>query len=207
MTGVGPEALQTRPSLLIRLRDVGDTDAWRTFVLVYAPLVHRFGRRHGLQDADAADLTQDVLGEVSRSIRAFEYQPARGRFRDWLLVIMRRRFGRFNERRARCHEKAVHEHELERIEDERIEVEWNEAFNSRVLQVALDRVRPSFQPQTWRAFERVWLENRSAAETAEELSVGIDAVYTAKSRVLKRLSEEVEDIANGFSWLDALESP
>ena len=77
---VDPAAMQTRPSLLIRLRDVGDADAWRTFVTIYAPLVHRFGRRHGLQDADAADLTQDVLGEVCRAIRSFEYQPARDVF-------------------------------------------------------------------------------------------------------------------------------
>ncbi len=96
---VDPAAMQTRPSLLIRLRDVADADAWRTFVATYAPLVHRFGRRQGLQDADAADLTQDVLGEVCRAIRSFEYEPARGRFRDWLLVITRRRSARFQERR------------------------------------------------------------------------------------------------------------
>jgi RNA polymerase sigma factor (sigma-70 family) len=207
MMGIDPAAMETRPSLLIRLRDVGDADAWRTFVTIYAPLVHRFGRRHGLQDADAADLTQDVLQEVCRSIRTFEYQPTRGRFRDWLLMITRRRFVRFQERRARCQEKPVHERELETIEDVRIEADWNDAFNSRVLRVALARIQPSFQPQTWQAFERVWMDNRTAAETANELSVGIDAVYTAKSRVLKRLSEEVEEIVADFSWLDALESP
>ena len=103
--------------------------------------------------------------------------------------------------------KLFDKRELERIEDDRIEAEWNDAFHSRVLRVALERIQPSFQPQTWRAFECVWLENRSAAETADALSLGIDAVYTAKSRVLKRLSEEVEEIAAGFSWLDALESP
>ncbi len=205
--GVDPAAMMTRPSLLIRLRDGGDADAWRTFVTIYAPLVHRFGRRHGLQEADAADLTQDVLGEVCRVMRRFEYRPERGRFRDWLLVITRRRFVRFQKRRARNPEKLAGEGGLAGIEDDRLEAEWNDAFHARVLRVALERIQPSFHPHTWRAFERVWLENRSAAETADEMSLGIDAVYTAKSRVLKRLSAEVEEIAEGFSWLDALDPP
>ena len=175
-----------------------------TFVTIYAPLVHRFGRRQGLQDADAADLTQDVLGEVCRAIRSFEYQPARGRFRDWLLVITRRRSARFQERRARNQEKVVEASKSSRGSKTTASVaDWNDAFHARVLRVALERIQPSFHPQTWRAFECVWLENRSAAETANALSLGIDAVYTAKSRVLKRLAEEVEEIAAGFSWLDA----
>src|SRR5271165_2382604 len=81
------DAMQTRPSLLLRLRNGSDADAWRTFIGIYAPLVYGFARRHGLQDADASDLTQEVSGEVCRAIRSFEYQPERGRFRDWLLVI------------------------------------------------------------------------------------------------------------------------
>ena len=202
---VDSAALETRPSLLLRIRDTSNADAWRTFVEIYAPLVYQYGRRRGLQDADAADLTQDVLGEIARAIRSFEYQPSRGRFRDWLLTITRRRLGRFQERRARHRENSVDEDELERIGDDRLEVEWNDAFHSRVLQVALKRIQPSFEPATWVAFERVWIENRSAAETADELSLRIDLVYVAKSRVLKRLSAEVKELVEDFSWLDAFE--
>jgi DNA-directed RNA polymerase specialized sigma24 family protein len=71
-----------------------------------------------------------------------------------------------------------------------------------VLQVALDRSRPSFEPTTWRAFECVWIENRSAAETADALSLSIDLVYYSKSRVLKRLKEEVHEIVEDFSYMD-----
>ncbi len=60
---------------------------------------------------------------------------------------------------------------------------------------------------TWNAFEAVWIEHRSAAETANALSLRIEQVYLAKSRVLKRLSEEVQEIADAFSWLDTLETP
>jgi RNA polymerase sigma factor (sigma-70 family) len=196
---------ETRPSLLLRVRDSGDADAWRTFMTIYAPLVYGYVRRRGLQDADAADLTQDVMGEVARVIRSFEYQPARGRFRDWLFLITRRRLMRFSGRQARRIEQVCESAELEQLEDEGTAGEWDDAFNARVLRVALQRVRPCFEPLTWRAFELVWLESRSAAETAGELSLRIELVYIAKSRVLKRLWAEVEELIGDFSWLDALE--
>ena len=67
------ETPATRLSLLVRLRDARDDGAWSQFVEIYAPLVYGFARKHGLQDADAADLTQDVLQAVSGAIREFEY--------------------------------------------------------------------------------------------------------------------------------------
>jgi RNA polymerase sigma factor (sigma-70 family) len=199
--------VQTRPSLLARVRDVHDAEAWNTFVALYAPLVYRYLRQRGLQDADAADLTQEVMGAVARAIRSFEYRPERGRFRDWLRTIARRRLARFLHGRS-CRPEETRDIEamedLEEIEDGS-DVEWDEAFSARVLVTALRRIRPCFEPMTWRAFERVWLEDRSAAETARELSIRIDRVYLAKSRVLKRLEKEVQEIVEDFSWLDALE--
>jgi RNA polymerase sigma-70 factor (ECF subfamily) len=192
---------------LVRVRDVGDAEAWRTFVTIYAPLVYRLARRQGLQDADAADLTQEVMGEVARAIRSFDYHPERGRFRDWLRTITRRRLGRFKKHRERCPERPCGTGALEQIEDgdDRPDADWNDAFNAQVLRTALQRIQSCFEPMTWRVFERVWLENRSAAETAGELSMRIDLVYLAKSRVLKRLEKEVHEIAEDFSWLDAIE--
>jgi DNA-directed RNA polymerase specialized sigma24 family protein len=61
--------VDTRPSLLARVRDGQDADAWSTFVTLYAPVVYRYVRRRGLQDAEAADLTQEVMVEVARAIR------------------------------------------------------------------------------------------------------------------------------------------
>ena len=69
------DSAQTHPSLLLRVRDEADAESWALFVGTYAPLIHRYGRRRGLQDADAADLTQDVLVLVARAIRSFEYSP------------------------------------------------------------------------------------------------------------------------------------
>src|SRR5271167_1262857 len=90
----------TRPSLLMRLRDPADAESWRTFIAVYGPLILRYARQRGLQDADAADVAQDVLAQVARSMREFTYEPDRGRFRDWLGTVVRHRIGRFLKREA-----------------------------------------------------------------------------------------------------------
>src|SRR5438105_838235 len=88
----------TRASLLARLHDARDEAAWREFVDLYAPLVYGYARKQGLQDADAADLSQDVLGAVAAAVGRLEYDPHRGAFRNWLFTIVRRKLS--NRRRA-----------------------------------------------------------------------------------------------------------
>src|SRR5712672_2381852 len=81
----------TRASLLVRLRNPQDEVAWTQFVDLYAPLVYGYARKQGLQDADAADLCQDVLGAVAGAVARLEYDPLRGAFRNWLFTIVRRK--------------------------------------------------------------------------------------------------------------------
>src|SRR5262245_64058216 len=91
----------TRASLLLRLRDPQDEEAWGQFVELYAPLVYGYARKQGLQDADAADLSQDVLTAVAGAVGRLEYDPRLGSFRNWLFTIVRRKLS--NRRRAaRC---------------------------------------------------------------------------------------------------------
>src|SRR2546423_11557379 len=81
------ESPATRASLLVRLRDGSDADAWREFVHLYAPIIYGFARKRGLQDADAADLMQDVLRSISSAAHRLEYVPNRGTFRGWLVTV------------------------------------------------------------------------------------------------------------------------
>ena len=83
---------------MLRLRDAVDEQSWRSFVDLDTPLNDRSCRRRGLQDADASDVGREVLTQVARSIRTFEYRPERGRFRDWLGSVVRSRVARFFER-------------------------------------------------------------------------------------------------------------
>ncbi|NOX54887.1 MAG: sigma-70 family RNA polymerase sigma factor [Planctomycetes bacterium] len=95
------DPLATQSGLLIRLRRPDDAEAWREFVSRYAPLVYRYARRHGLQDADAADLTQEVLQAVALALPGFEYDRRQGRFRSWLYAVARHHLLKFWRRAAR----------------------------------------------------------------------------------------------------------
>src|SRR5947209_3674827 len=81
----------TRASLLVRLRDPLDEAAWAEFIDLYTPLVYGYARKQGLQDADAADLTQEVLGALAGAVGRLEYDPHRGAFRNWLFTVVRRK--------------------------------------------------------------------------------------------------------------------
>ncbi len=173
---------------------------------IYAPLVYRYCCRHGLQDADAADVCQEVMEKVARAIRSFEYQPARGLFRNWLLTITRRQLADFHQKIARRPEQSIGSAEVEGLSEEgdRPDADWNQDFTDRVLQVALERSRPNFEPATWRAFESVWTSKMDAATKGADKRqpLDIDLVYYSKARVLKRLKEEVEEIVEDFSCMD-----
>ena len=193
-----PDPHSTRPSLLLRIRDPGDATSWQSFAEIYGPLIRGFCRGQGLQEADASDVGQEVLAQVAHSIRSFEYQPGRGRFRDWLGTVTRHKIARFVATRDRGDRAAGGEQaagQFEAIESPEADSEWTSAFHDRILQVALARVRRDFEPATWAAFEQIWLDDRPTAGTAAALGLTIDAVYAAKSRVLKRLREEVVTLA------------
>src|ERR1700724_692032 len=89
----------TRPSLLVRIRDPGDKEAWRQFVALYAPLIHGLARQRGLQDADAADLTQEALRAVVAAAPGLVYDPARGSSRVWLYRVTCNKIHDFRESR------------------------------------------------------------------------------------------------------------
>src|SRR5213075_829282 len=78
------ESPLTRASLLVQIRDGSNHVAWQEFANLYGPVVYGFARKRGLQDADAADLMQDVLRSVSSAMHRLEYDPVRGAFRGWL---------------------------------------------------------------------------------------------------------------------------
>jgi RNA polymerase sigma factor (sigma-70 family) len=198
MTADSGSGFSTRPSLLLRLRDPRDAEAWRTFVDVYGPLVYGHARRRGLKHEDAEDVTQRVFARVSDAIRAFNYQPDLGRFRDWLGTVVRNEINSFLKKSmGTAHGKGGDDDPaLTHAAAPTADTAWSAEFNAHILQVALERARPRFEPATWRAFERVWLEQAPASQVAEEMGQPIDWVYVAKSRVLKQLAQEVRELAD-----------
>jgi RNA polymerase sigma-70 factor (ECF subfamily) len=193
-----PEPPVTRPSLLVRLRDARDAPAWAQFVQVYAPLVYGFARRQGLQDADAADLTQEVLQTVALAVRRLDYDPARGSFRGWLFTVVRSRLSNFRRHRRTHPDEGSGgtevQHTLSGVPAPEDDGPWWEAEHERRLFAwAAKQVRPNVEPATWAAFWGTAVEGRAAKEVAGDLGLSVAAVYVAKGRVLARLKEVIRE--------------
>ena len=178
----------TSASLLLRVRDPADNSAWSMFEALYGPLIIRSCRRRGLQTADAADVSQEVLTRVAKSIRHFDYAPARGKFRAWLGTITANEVLTFQTKTSRQPDARLVGDPVSPTESD---PEWNAEFTEHILRVACDRIRGEFEPTTWGAFESVWLRNEVSADVAHRLGIAIHTVYVNKSRVLKRLEAEV----------------
>jgi len=186
----------TRPSLLIRIRDAGDTEAWQRFVKLYAPLVYGFARKRGLQDCDAADLTQDVLRSVAAAAGRFNYDPRRGTFHGWLFTVVHNKLQDFRARQGRHSLGSGDTRVQERLEeqaapDPQDAVFWNQEYQRQLLARALEMVRGGFQELTWKAFCETALEGKKPKQTAQALGISIASVYMAKSRVMAQLREQI----------------
>ena len=187
----------TRATLLLRLRDENDHDAWSVFIRDYGPMLYRFVRSRGLQDADAADVVQDVMRRVGSAIGRLEYDKKKGGFRAWLFTITRNRLYSYFEKRKKVGPTGNDTAQLELLSqaaDDRNELSerWELEHLRALAAVAMETVRENSDPKTWSAFRITAVEGRSAAEAAEELSMSAGAVYVAKSRVTARLRAEIE---------------
>jgi RNA polymerase sigma-70 factor (ECF subfamily) len=178
----------TSLTLLERLRGAANPQDWQCFVRLYAPLLYRWARQVGAQDADAADLVQDVFTLVYRKLPTFT--PTRpGSFRAWMRTALVNRW------RDACRRRAVRpglaeEQQLEAVpalDDSSQEREDCERLVAR----ALELIRPEFQPRTWQAFWDFFTSGQEAAVVAGRLGVSVDVVYSAKCRVLRRLRQEL----------------
>jgi RNA polymerase sigma-70 factor (ECF subfamily) len=194
------EAPPTRPSLLIRLRDFQDGQAWAEVVDVYAPLVYGYVRKRGLQDADAADLTQACLRQVAARVGSLEYDPKRGTFRGWLFTIVRNKLRDFQARPHCLHQGSGDSRIQQLLESQSApepdETEWDQEYRRGLLAWAAERVRPLVRESTWKAFWQTAVEGRVANVVAQELGLTVAAVYLAKSRIMARLRALIRDVHN-----------
>ena len=200
MTFRSPE-LTTNPSLLIRLRDVQDRQAWATFAEVYGPLIFSYCRRRNLQASDASDVSQEVFSVLSKSLPTFEYQTERGRFRDWLGLITHRELIRFWKRNERV-QRLLSSNGQSEVEAAQDIAGWDSHFHSELLQHAMKRIQGAFERETWEIFERIWMQGEAAESVAHSLNLKIGSVYVAKSRVLKSLRAEVLMLSDDWPTIE-----
>jgi RNA polymerase sigma-70 factor (ECF subfamily) len=172
------------------LKQPGAEEAWGRFVQLYTPLLYYWARRAGLPSEEAADLVQEVLLVLLRKLPEFTYDPQQS-FRGWLRTIT------LNKWRERCRRhtaapRAENEAALSDLAapgegDAFEETEYRQWLVRRALRI----MESEFEPTTWKACWEFVVSGRPAAEVAAELEVSVDVVYGAKSRVLRRLRQEL----------------
>jgi RNA polymerase sigma-70 factor (ECF subfamily) len=200
------DSLPTRASLLSRLRDLGDSDSWRAFFDTYWRLLYNVARKSGLNDSEAQDVVQETVIAVARKMPEFRYDPAKGSFKQWLLLITRRRIQDHLRRRYRSLPLAEgHPAALERkvedlpavglAPDAQIEAAWEQAWQDNLFHAALARVRQRANPKHYQVFDYCVLQDVPAPEVARMLGLNAAQVYLARHRVsaaVKRAVRELE---------------
>lgn len=186
---------ETRLTLIEKIRNPADVQAWGEFIEIYEPLIIETCRRKGLQHADAIDVAQDVLARVAGSVERFCHDAAGATFRGWLYRITRNLTIDLLRRRSR---DALAQGEvpidLGRIPEPSTEesAEFDLAYQRQMFLLVARRVESKVKPQTWAAFWKVEVEQLDPTVVASELGMSRGAVYVAKSRVLARLRREVQ---------------
>ena len=188
----------TRVSLLLRIKDKADTVAWSQFVDIYGPLIYRFGRRKGLQDADATDLMQDVFRQISQSIANFQYDPELGKFRSWLFVVsshaLSKKFTKGKRQPIGTGESGIAnmlEQVPSSVNDDDI---WEKEYRDHLFAWACDQIQNQFNESTWIAFYDTAVKGEKPVNVAEKLGISVGAVYIARTRVTQRLKDKIATI-------------
>jgi RNA polymerase sigma-70 factor (ECF subfamily) len=182
----------TPASLLERLRQPEPADAWERFVKLYTPLLCHWAQRLGLRRNEADDLVQDVFAILVQKLPQFCYDPQQ-RFRAWLWTILR------NKHRERRRQQAGTGPVSDALLAELAVADETEAmseaeYRQYLVRRAVQLMQNEFQPTTWKSFWELVVNDRPGAEVAQELGLSLDAVYAAKSRVLRRLRQELDGL-------------
>jgi len=184
---------QTHPKLLQRLRDAADPLAWDEFFERYWRLIHGYARHRGCSDHTAEEIVQEVMLAVFENRDVFQYDSARGRFRDWLSVVVRNHVVRRRRRpaeRIRAPGGPTQENAADPpADDPPPETFWQNAFEQSLLLVLLDVVRQAIAPRTYQAFELFTLHELPGEDVARLTGLSRNAVYQARKAVLQRLKK------------------
>jgi len=189
---------ETRPSLLLRIRDSGDRQAWTEFCDLYRPVIVALARQRGLQPADAEDLAQQVLVAISNAIDRFDPQQGPARFRTWLKTIARNAIINTLTRRPpdvasggqRDLEGLLHAQPHASGDTDELIGE----YRRQIFLTAASQIRSECEPSTWEAFWRSSIDCESVDAIAAAMKRSVGSVYTARSRVMKRLKEKVREL-------------
>ena len=200
--GTGSLSLQTRHSLLSRLRGQGDEQGWREFFERYWRLIYGFARRAGLNDADAQDIVQEVMVGLPKGLADYRRQPGAS-FKSWLLTIVRRRLADHWRRRLPREQRTVPLPECEAgehgQEDAALERLWQEEWEGRLFEAAAQRVQQRVGARNYLIFDMLVRQGTALREVCRCLGVSAAQVYLAKHRVGRLMKQEAQRLREGLA--------
>ncbi len=188
---------ETRASLLLRIRDPRDGDAWDQFASLYCPVVLRLAQHRGMQPADADDLAQQVLIAVAGAIDRFEPDADRGKFRTWLRTIARNAI--INALARQVPDRAAGGSDMIDLlcqlpDSDEITRTLTLDYRRQIFHVAAEQISGEFEPTTWQAFWDTVVLGKSVSQVAVSMKRSTGSVYTARSRVMSRLKQKVQEL-------------
>ncbi|TWT84316.1 ECF RNA polymerase sigma factor SigE [Planctomycetes bacterium CA13] len=187
---------ETRASLILRLGNPADDAAWTDFLEIYEPMLYRLASRWGLQNADAEEVVQETLLGVSKAIADFSAEERPRAFRSWLATITRNKLVDHLARRSRQAQGSgdtnVHRWLDQRACESSSASVWDWQQKQQLFAWAAEKVRHQVSEVTWKAFHRTSVRGESTKEVAADLGIREGMVYVARSRVMARLRQAVQ---------------
>ena len=185
----------TRESLILRLPSAADAQAWREFVDLYEPLIIRFAKRRGLQEADAREVAQNVLIAVAKAVDRWQPDRERGKFRAWLFRIARNQVINWVKKNASTRDRVqdLQTDNYDIVDQTNGQVsELELEYRREMFRLAAAQARDAFSEHIWEAFWRTSVLGESVESVAAQLSVNTGAVYVSRSRVTARIKAIIQ---------------
>jgi len=197
------DAYNTRKTLIERLRKTNsDTRSWREFYDLYHKLVHSVARKAGLSETDAEDVVQETFFKVSKHIKKFQYDPRKGRFRNWLCLITKQQVANYYRKSKKLPELPSFWNEdpdkpFTEIPDPTNQWDeiWEAEDRKHTMHLALTRLKEKVKPKPYQIFLAHCIKGLPVKKVTELLEVSANEVYLAKSRVMPLFEEEVRALS------------
>jgi RNA polymerase sigma factor (sigma-70 family) len=200
--------IATRQSLLSRLKDCDDHESWKTFFDTYSRLIYNTALKAGLTPAEGQDAVQETVISVMKSMPKFQYDPAKGSFKGWLMQLTSWRIN--DQFRKRRHDaRRVHRNDpsptatdtINGVADpniQQLESIWDEEWETNLWDAAMHRIKNLVHPKQYQIFDLYVLQEQSVWDVARALKVNPGQVYLAKHRVSSAIKKEIKRLKENF---------
>ncbi len=190
--------LETRQSLIVRLKSPQSELAWRDFVCTYERFLQQLARRQGVPDRHVSDVTQQILMVVAQSIQRWQDDGNPASFRRWISTVARNVAIRFMSREGK-HAGSIGGsdlHELLQQIPDKPDQQSIAQYEHELIVWAAEQVKQEFLPSSWRAFWATLIEGQTVEHVAQELNISPGSIYMSRSRIMtriRRIIQEIED--------------